>query len=129
VTDTRVVWDASALLALGGGNRAASSLLVSADLDPGLHLFVPALALLEADQERPGLAEHVGALDQLRTLDLDFTATLAVSGLARTGLSLGTAHALHACRPSPEWPDGILLSTARPKLYQGLPIRLLPLPG
>lgn len=127
MTQTRVVWDASALLALGGGNRTASALLVSADLDPELHLFVPALSLLEADQERPGIAEHVGALHQLHTVDLDFTATLAVAELTRVGLSPGAAHAVHATRPSPEWPAGILLTTARPKLYEGLPVRLLPL--
>ena len=56
----------------------ASRLVVEAEKDPTLKVYVPALSLAAAEIERTGVAEHVGALPSVNIEGLDFAAATAV---------------------------------------------------
>ncbi len=66
-------------------------------------LWVPVLSVLEADVILAGIAEHIGQLDVIHMLDLDYPAVLAVAQLCRDGVPAGVAAAVHAARHLPEW--------------------------
>ncbi|OEV02997.1 hypothetical protein [Streptomyces oceani] len=117
MTDTHFVLDDTTLLALGNGNSRASALIVRGHRKVNIHLMVPTLCLLEADRQREGVCVHIGALEMLDTVDLDFPATLAVSALVRKGVRLGIAHARVAAAPAPDLPEGAKVATIAPELY------------
>ncbi|RLL67126.1 hypothetical protein [Streptomyces sp. Z26] len=121
------ILDDPALLALGGGNRAASSLIVRGHRTQHIKLLAPALCVLQADQMREGVGIHVGALEMLDTVDLDFASTLAVSQLVRKGVPLGIAHARVAAAPSAYRPDGATIATVAPENYARVEVRVLDL--
>jgi hypothetical protein len=113
-----LVLDAPTLAALSG-NRQVSALVHRAGLEAETRLWVPVLAVLEADREHLGIAERVGQLDILHTLDLDYAAALTVAQLGRDGVPPGIAAAIHAARHLPLWDTHPLVATVSPKAYEG----------
>ncbi|MDT0318314.1 PIN domain-containing protein [Streptomyces millisiae] len=122
-----LVIDHPTLLALGSGNRMASSLIHNAYRNHSNKLWVPVLCVLEADRERHGVAAHVGALEVLNAVDLTFSDILAVSQLCAAGLTPGIAHAVQVAAPSVERPEGAIVATLAPDAYQGTGTRVMDL--
>ena len=118
-----LVLDTPTLAALAG-NRQVSALIHRAGFESDTRLWAPVLSILEADREHPGMAEHVGQLDVIHTVDLDYTATLAVARLHRDGVPLGVGAAIHAARHLPAWDTPALVATVAPGPYdgQGVPV-------
>ncbi|MFE0172573.1 hypothetical protein ACFWZ2_09680 [Streptomyces sp. NPDC059002] len=126
-----VIFDDTAALALGAGNRMASRLVVEAEKDPALKVYVPALALAAAERDRAGVAEHVGSLSCIDITELDFAAAAAVGKRLRIdeAADWGGAHALHLALPSAEWPRGRPVLTRAPIRYRGTGIRAIRIEG
>ncbi|MFB9522811.1 hypothetical protein ACIO3O_28745 [Streptomyces sp. NPDC087440] len=124
-----VVYDESALLALGRGNRLASQFLSNTEHGPTRHVYVPAVCLATADGVRKGLADHVGALPAAEIVDLDFAGASALGALLRDGIAMPVGHAVHLSRPTLDWPDGRPVVTVEPELYADMPlVRTIRLP-
>ncbi|MBP0456657.1 hypothetical protein [Streptomyces montanisoli] len=121
-----LVLDAPTLLALSG-NRQVSALIHRAHFETETRLWAPVLSVLEADRVRPGLAEHLGRLEVVHTVDLDCPAALAVARLHHDGVPLGTAAAIHAARHLPEWGAAALVATVEPEGYEGHAVPVLDL--
>ncbi|RLV08873.1 hypothetical protein CTZ27_09010 [Streptomyces griseocarneus] len=121
-----LVLDTPTLLALSG-NRQVSALIHRAYFEPETRLWAPVLSILEADREHLGLAEHIGQLDVIHTVDLDYPAMLGVAQLRRDGVSPGIGAALHAVRHLPEWGADALIATVEPKVYEGRSVPVLDL--
>ncbi|MBT2392673.1 hypothetical protein J7E87_25375 [Streptomyces sp. ISL-1] len=126
---TAVIYDESALLALGSGNWLASQFISNTAHGPTRHVYVPALCLAAADGMRKGLAEHVGALPTAEIVELDFAGASTLGALLRDGVEWRLGHAIHLSRPTVEWPDGRPVVTASPDLYADMPlVRTIRLP-
>lgn len=121
-----LVLDAPTLLALSG-NRQVSALVHRAHFEPEMRLWAPVLSILEADTEHPGVAEHVGQLEVIHTVDLDYPGMLTVAQLRRDGVPFGIAAAVHAVRHLPEWGADALVATVAPKAYEGRGVPFLDL--
>ncbi len=128
-----VVFDDTAALALGAGNRMASRLVVEAEKDATLKVYVPAVCLAAAEAGRAGVAEHIGALLSVDITPLDFDGAAAVGKRLRTtsagaGADVGDwsgAHALHLALPSVEWPRGRPVLTRVPERYKDTGVRAI----
>ncbi|MFF8291390.1 hypothetical protein ACF068_19465 [Streptomyces sp. NPDC016309] len=121
-----IVFDDTAVLALGGGNRMASWLVVEAESDATLRICIPALSLTAAEAERAGVAEHVGALPSVDIAALDFAGAAAVGKRLRVhDDEWSSAHAVHLAQPSVEWPRGRPVLSADPKRYRGTGVRVI----
>lgn len=116
-----LVFDASAMLALGAGNQFVSRLVHRAGTDADLRLAAPALSLLDAERERAGMAEHVGMLDVLDIAELGFDAVAWCGPYLRAGVAAGVAHAAYLAQPSLEWIGGRPVITREPGDYQDFP--------
>ncbi|WPO72448.1 hypothetical protein [Streptomyces sp. KN37] len=126
---TAVIYDQTALLALGSGNRLASQFISNTEHGPTRHVYVPALCLAAADGMRKGLAEHVGALPAAEIVELDFAGASALGVLLRDGVEWRLGQAVHLSRPTPDWPDGRPVVTTDPDLYADMPlVRTIRLP-
>ncbi|MFE7439308.1 hypothetical protein ACFU7X_02380 [Streptomyces chartreusis] len=121
-----LVLDAPTLLALSG-NRQVSALVHRAHFEPEMRLWAPVLSILEADAEHVGIAEHVGQLDVIHTVDLDYPGILTVAQLRRDGVPFGIGAAVHAARHLPEWGADALVATVAPKVYEGQGVPFLDL--
>ncbi|MFD9392494.1 hypothetical protein ACFWBB_17800 [Streptomyces sp. NPDC060000] len=121
-----LILDTPTLVALSG-NRQVSALVHRAHFETETRLWVPTLSVLEADREYLGIAEHVGQLEVLHTVDLDYSAALAVAQLHRDGVSPGIGAAIHAARHLPEWGADALVATVHPKAYEGRGVPVLDL--
>ncbi|MER5938369.1 hypothetical protein ABT121_13725 [Streptomyces sp. NPDC001928] len=129
-----VIFDDTAALALGAGNSMASRLVVEAEKDPALRVYIPALSLAAAERERAGVAEHLGALPSVNVEALDFPAAAAVGKRLRTaGINdegkdepdWSGAQVLHLALPTVEWPRGRPVLTRTPTRYRGTGIRTI----
>jgi hypothetical protein len=128
VTPTAVVFDHTALAALGTGHSFLAHLVEAAHRDTRRQVLIPVLALARAEQDRPGSTEHFGALPALSFVDLDFPTAGAVgANAAAAGHAWEVTHAAHVARPAPHWPDGLTLFTTAPELYAGLGIKAFPI--
>ncbi|MGV4929442.1 hypothetical protein [Streptomyces sp. BHT-5-2] len=96
-----------------------SALIHRAHVETDTRSWAPVLCILEADREHLGIAEHVGQLEVIHTLDLDYSAALAVAQLHRDGVPPGIGAAIHAARHLPEWGADALVATVEPKAYEG----------
>ncbi|QKW19412.1 hypothetical protein HUT16_10310 [Kitasatospora sp. NA04385] len=123
MTDTHIVLDDTAMVAAGRGDLLASRLIHRAHAEAGWYLYAPACALVEADRERPGTAEHLAALPALTVLDLDLSAVLAL--VAET--TWAQAHTRYAAVPTPERPAGAVVATADPQRWRNQPVRIMDL--
>ncbi len=112
-----VVFDHTALLALGAGSRMLSGLVSQAHLRPNRYIFAPALCLSAAIAQRPGLADHIGGLPAIQVIDLDYPAAAAVGSFIAVGMDWRGAQAIDAARPTAEWPGGRPVLTTTPELY------------
>lgn len=113
--------DDSALLALGQGYPALSGFIVDAAAGRAV-LMVPALCLCAAEAQRPGIAEHVGALP-VDIEALDMSATIPVGRLISEGIDWQIAQAVAAALPSAVYPEGRVVLSVRPERYQATSIR------
>ncbi|MFF7980074.1 hypothetical protein ACFZDK_13225 [Streptomyces sp. NPDC007901] len=131
-----VIFDDTAALALGAGNSMASRLVVEAEKDPALRVYIPAVSLAAAERERAGVAEHVGALPSVNIEGLDFAAATAVGKRLRAAkgesdesgkdeADWSGAHVLHLALPTVEWPRGRPVLTRTPMRYRGTGIRTI----
>lgn len=116
-----LVLDTPTLLALAG-NRQVSALIYRATLEPETRLWVPVLSVLEADRRRRGIAEHVGQLDVLHTVDLDYPAALAVAGMEHEGVPAGIAVAAHTAHHLSGLGTAALVATVEPTAYEKLQV-------
>ncbi len=123
MTALHVVLDDTAMVAVGRGNILASRLIHRAHAEPGWYLYAPACALVEADRERPGTAEHLAALPAVTVLDLDLAAALALAAES----TWAEAHARHVAAPTPERPDGAVVATVDPDRWKAQPVRIIDL--
>lgn len=124
---THFVLDTPTLLGLGG-NKQVSGLVHRAYLEADARLWVPLLALVEAERERPGIIEHIGQLEVLHTLDLDYTGTYGVMLLHREGVPVGIAAAVHAARSLLLDPESdALVATVAPEAYETAGVRVFDL--
>lgn len=123
-----VIFDDTALLALGSGSILASRIASAAVSDGPRTVFVPTLSLAAAEALRLGVAEHAGALPSLELVELDFSAATRVGGLVRSGIGWGTAHAIHVAWPSPQWPTGLPVLTTSPRLYDKAELHTIRIP-
>ncbi|MCC3771151.1 hypothetical protein [Streptomyces sp. UNOC14_S4] len=124
---THFVLDTPTLLGLGG-NKQVSGLIHRAYLEADARLWVPLLSLVEAERERPGIIEHIGQLEVLHTLDLDYAGTYGVMLLHREGVPVGISAAIHAARSlllAPE--NDALVATLAPEAYEGAGVRVFDL--
>jgi hypothetical protein len=112
-----VVFDHTALLALGAGSRMLSGLVAQAHSRPGRYVFTPALCLVAAVAQRPGLADHIGVLPAMQVIDLDYPAAAAIGGFIAADMDWRAAHAVDAGRPTAEWPTGRPVITTAPEAY------------
>lgn len=122
-----VVFDHTALLALGSGSQLASRLVVAAHGQAGRHVYAPALCLAAAVAQRPGLADHLGSLPAIEVVDLGYAAASTVGRLIADGLDWQASQAVDAARPSAEWPHGLPVVTVLPDLYRPYGIDSIPL--
>lgn len=126
---TAVIYDETALLALGSGNRLASQFVSNTEHAQTRHVYVPALCLLAAEGMRKGTAEHVGALPAADIVELDFPGVAAVGVLLQEGVEWRLGHAVYLSRPTIDWPDGRPVLTTKPDLYADMPlVRTIRLP-
>jgi hypothetical protein len=125
VNGAGVVFDHTALLALGSGSQQASRLVVAAHGQAGRHVYAPALCLAAAVAQRPGLADHIGSLPAIEVVDLGYAAASTAGRLIADGLDWRACQAVDAARPSAEWPRGLPVVTALPDLYR--PYRIAPI--
>ena len=121
-----LVLDAPTLVALSG-NRQVSALIHRANFETETRLWVPTLSVLEADREHMGIAEHVGQLDVIHTMDFDYPATLTVARLFHDGVPVGVGAAIHAARHLPKWDADALVATVTPTAYEGRGVPVLDL--
>ncbi|WP_395298787.1 hypothetical protein ACF9IK_36965 [Kitasatospora hibisci] len=118
-----VVLDDTVMVAAGRGNLIASRLIHRAHAEPGWYLYAPAWALVEADRERPGTAEHLAALPAVTVLDLDLSGALALAA----DNTWAQAHTRYAAAPIPGRPDGAVVATTDPGRWKGQPVRVIDL--
>lgn len=113
--------DDSALLALGRGYPSLSGLIVDAAAGRAV-LAVPALCLCAAETQRPGVAEHIGALPvDIEALNL--SAAIPVGRLISEGIDWRMAHAVAAALPSAIYPEGRVVLSVQPARYQATPVQ------
>jgi hypothetical protein len=127
VNGAAVVFDHTALLALGAGSRLASQLVVAAHGQAGRQVYAPALCLVAAVAQRPALADHLGSLPAIEVVDLGYAAASSAGRLVAEGLPWQDSQAIDAARPSAEWPRGLPIVTTQPDLYRGYRIVAIPL--
>lgn len=120
-----VVLDHTALLTLGSGNRLLSGLVSHAHALPGRYVYTPALCLVAAVAQRPGLADHIGVLPAVQVVELDYAAAATVGGFVATGVDWRAAQAIDAGRPTAEWPSGRPIVTTTPETYTGWGVQII----
>ncbi|MFD9240661.1 hypothetical protein ACFV0D_01735 [Streptomyces sp. NPDC059556] len=86
-------------------------------------LCVPALCLTAADACRPGLFASINSRRFIQIEAFDTAVALTASGIQCAGYSWAAIHAIHAARPSTEFPSGRCLLTLTPELYAGTGVR------
>lgn len=121
--ELHLILDETAMVAAGRGNALASRVIHRAHTEAGWFLYAAACAVVQADRDRPGTAQHLASFPALAVLDLDLPAVLAIA----TDSTWGHAHTGHAAAPSPDRPDGAIVATTEPTRWTGRPVRILDL--
>ncbi|MFE5826595.1 hypothetical protein ACFQ7B_33220 [Streptomyces erythrochromogenes] len=98
-------------------NEAVAAFYVQASGGLGT-LYAPVLALTVGDTQRPGLLAYIQGLQFIEIEPLDTVAALAATKLLHAGHSWAAAHAIHAARPSADFPSGRYLLTLTPEVYE-----------
>jgi hypothetical protein len=120
-----VVFDHTALLMLGAGNRLLSGLVAQAHVQPGRYVYAPALCVVAAVAARPGLADHLGVLPAVQVIELDYPAAADVGGFIAAGVDWRSAQAIDAGRPTADWPTGRPVVTTTPEVYTGWGVKTI----
>lgn len=128
MSESAVLFDDTALLALGAGHRLLSRIVVHAEVDPTRQVHLPALCVTAAEAQRPGIAEHAGALPSLEVISLDYAAAATVGSFIRGGLDWRGAHAVFLARPTWDWPKGRPILTTSPHIYDGTDVHTIRIP-
>ncbi|MFD7914741.1 hypothetical protein ACFV30_29155 [Streptomyces sp. NPDC059752] len=82
-------------------------------------LYAPVLSLTAGDTGRPGLLAYINGLRFIEIEPFDTAAALSATELLHAGHPWATVHAIHAARPSADFPAGRYLLTLKPELYDG----------
>ncbi|WP_329625931.1 hypothetical protein OG357_38505 (plasmid) [Streptomyces sp. NBC_01255] len=82
-------------------------------------LYVPALCLTAADACHPGLLASINSRRFIQIEAFDTAVALTTTGIQYAGYSWAAIHAIHAARPSADFPTGRCLLTLTPELYEG----------
>lgn len=114
---TAVVLDHTALLAAGTGNRLVSGLIDAAHRQTRFSVYAPAMCVVAATAVRPALGEHLGMLDAVHVVTLDYPDALSTGALIAAGVDWQGAHAIATARPTLEWPAGLPVVTTTPQIY------------
>ena len=121
------VLDTPTLLAMGG-DKQVSGLIHAAAASDDLRLWVPVLCLLEAERQRAGIVDHVGALvGVLHLVDDDYSLAVTIAELRRAGVDFGVSAAVHTARPNQTLPTGGLIASVAPEPYEGLGVGVMDL--
>ncbi|GAA2718414.1 MULTISPECIES: hypothetical protein [Streptomyces] len=99
-------------------NEAVAAFYVQASGGLGT-LYAPVLSLTTGDTERRGLLSYINGLRFITIEPFDTEAALVASELLHAGHSWAAVHAIHAARPSADFPVGRFLLTLTPELYEG----------
>ncbi|MFE3556927.1 hypothetical protein ACFXKW_18960 [Streptomyces sp. NPDC059193] len=99
-------------------NEAVAAFYVQASGGLGT-LYAPVLSLTAGDTERPGLLAYINGLRFIQIEPFDTQAALTATELLHAGHSWAAVHAIHAARPSADFPAGRYLLTLTPELYDG----------
>ncbi|MDT0549535.1 PIN domain-containing protein [Streptomyces lonegramiae] len=99
-------------------NEAVAAFYVRASGGLGT-LYAPALSLTAGDAEQPGLLAYINGLRFITIEPFDTQAALIASELLYAGHSWAAVHAIHAARPSADFPAGRFLLTLTPEVYEG----------
>ncbi|MFD3876084.1 hypothetical protein [Streptomyces sp. NPDC058623] len=117
-----VVLDHTAVTALydpkDSYNEAVAAFYVQASGGLGT-LYAPVLSLTVGNTERPGLLAYIHGLRFIEIEPFDTAAALAATELLHAGHSWAAVHAIHAARPSADFPAGRYLLTLTPESYEG----------
>lgn len=105
-----VVFDDTALLALGSGNRRAAHLLVSGEEEG---ILIPVMSLYAAGQQRAEIIPYMGMLE-VTFVPLNYPGLVSIHD---SGLPAGAAHAL-ACAGM-LYSSPVHLATTEPARYKG----------
>ncbi|GAA2054932.1 hypothetical protein N0X72_21755 [Streptomyces carpaticus] len=118
-----IIFDHSALLAVGRGHRQLSGFVVVALENPLFTLSVPALCMAEAVRLRADISTHLAHLPGVEVASLD-------------RISADTMGRLAAALPAPGWPalhavvasltSGWEIATTEPGDYKGFGVPVLP---
>ncbi|MFD5514266.1 hypothetical protein ACFWIB_42375 [Streptomyces sp. NPDC127051] len=98
-------------------NEAVAAFYVQASGGLGT-LYAPVLSLTAGDTERPGLLAYIHGLRFIEIEPFDTAAALAATELLHAGRSWAAVHAIHAARPSANFPSGRYLLTLTPEAYE-----------
>ncbi|MFD5880888.1 PIN domain-containing protein [Streptomyces yangpuensis] len=99
-------------------NEAVAAFYVQASGGLGT-LYAPVLSLTAGDTGRPGLLAYINGLRFIEIEPFDTSAALSATELLRAGHPWAAVHAIHAARPSADFPAGRYLLTLEPELYDG----------
>lgn len=117
---TAVVFDHTAVSAMGSGNRLVSRFISRGSVWPGHRVYVPALCLVAASVGRDQLADHVGMLSSVEVVELGYPSVRLVARLIARGVDWRMAHAVEVGGPGLQWPKGRPVVTTQPQAYAGL---------
>lgn len=113
-----LVFDSTALVALGLGTRQLSGYVVAARDQPDVvRLYAPALCLAAAEAVKAGLTYHVAGLP-FEVIDLSFEDARQVGAAVANGVDWRLAHAAVSARPGLDWPRGRIVVTGEPDAYR-----------
>lgn len=124
-----LLFDDTAILALGKGHHAASSLLVASRLVTAPNVYLPALCVTAAEVARDGAGWHAAALEEFDILPVDGVAALPMAGLVINGVEWPTAQVITVAQPSLEFPQGLTIVSTDPGRYGGAGVRVFDLEG
>ncbi|MER6316446.1 hypothetical protein ABT237_22120 [Streptomyces sp. NPDC001581] len=99
-------------------NEAVAAFYVQASGGLGT-LYAPVLPLSAGDTERPSLLVYINGLRFIEIESFDTAAALTAAELLRGGHPWVVVHAIHAARPSADFPAGRYLLALEPELYDG----------
>ena len=121
--DRGYLLDTSALAALPKSHEM--SLLVSAGPHFDWALYAPVTCVEAADRIRPGIARHIGRIPAVELLDLTYEDIVDMRERAPTA-PVDVAHVITLAQPGASWPNGLIVTTVLPDLYNGFDLRLYP---
>ncbi|MGW3572239.1 hypothetical protein ACWDSL_51760 [Streptomyces sp. NPDC000941] len=103
-------------------NEAVAAFYVQASGGLGT-LYAPVLSLTAGDTDRPGLLTYINGPRFITIEPFDTQAAFTASELLDAGHPWAAVHAIHAARPSADFPTGRFLLTLTPEAYEDTGVR------